>query len=119
MADRRIEVYVQIDGEDVLAAELWSHRRRNHESATFAYAVDYLAHSAAFELDPALPLVDGLQQTPGEREIFGGFSDCAPDRWGRRLIGRAERPRAEEERQARRSLGEIDYLLGARDDMRQ
>jgi len=119
MADRRIETYVQIEGEDVLAGELWSHRGRNRESATFSYAVSYLENPAAFELDPALPLLDGLQQTPGEHEIFGAFSDCAPDRWGRRLIGRAERRRAEQEQQTRRSLGEIDYLLGARDDMRQ
>jgi serine/threonine-protein kinase HipA len=119
MADHRIEVYVQIDGEDVLAGELWSHRRRNRESATFSYAISYLENSAAFELDPALPLLDGLQQTPEGHEIFGAFGDCAPDRWGRRLIGRAERRRAEQEQQTRRSLGEIDYLLGARDDMRQ
>lgn len=119
MADRRVLVFVQIEGENVLAGELWSHRRRGRESATFSYAAGYLERSAAFELDPALPLVDGLQQTPGEREIFGAFSDCAPDRWGRRLIGRSERRRAELEGQARRSLGEIDYLLGARDDMRQ
>jgi serine/threonine-protein kinase HipA len=119
MADQRIEVYVQSEGEDVLAGELWSHRRRNRESATFSYAISYLENSAAFELDPALPLLDGLQQTPGEHEIFGAFSDCAPDRWGRKLIGRAERRRAERTRETQRSLGEIDYLLGARDDMRQ
>jgi len=119
MADRRVETYVQIDREDVLAGELWSHRRRNRESATFSYAVSYLENPASFELDPALPLLDGLQQTPGKHEIFGAFSDCAPDRWGRQLIGRAERRRAERTRETRRSLGEIDYLLGARDDMRQ
>lgn len=119
MADRRVEVFVQIDGDDVLAGELWSHRRRNRESETFSYATEYLEHPAAFELDPALPLVDGLQQTPAGREIFAAFGDCAPDRWGRKLIGRAERRHASEESRARRSLGEIDYLLGVRDDMRQ
>jgi serine/threonine-protein kinase HipA len=119
MADRRVETYIQIDSEDVLAGELWSHRRRNRESATFSYAVNYLENPAAFELDPGLPLLDGLQQTPGQHEIFGAFSDCAPDRWGRRLINRAEQRRAERTRETRRSLGEIGYLLGARDDMRQ
>lgn len=119
MADRRVEVFVQVGGTDLLAGELWSHRRRGRESATFSYAASYLEHPAAFALDPALPLADGLQQTPGDHEIFGAFSDCAPDRWGCRLIGRTERRRAERERQTRRSLGEIDYLLGARDDMRQ
>lgn len=119
MAERHVEVFVQIDGDDVLAGELWSHRRRNRESATFSYAAEYLEHPSAFELDPALPLVDGLQQTPDGREIFAAFADCSPDRWGRKLIGRAERRRARAENRTRRSLGEIDYLLGVRDDMRQ
>lgn len=117
MADRRVEVFVAAGGDNLRAGELWSHRRRNRESATFAYVPEYLEHPAAFELDPALPLRDGLQQTPTGREIFAAFGDCAPDRWGRVLIERAERRRAKD--QTRRSLGEIDYLLGARDDMRQ
>lgn len=119
MADRRVEVFVQIDGDDILAGEMWSHRRRNRESETFSYATEYLEHPAAFELDPVLPLVNGLQQTPAGREIFAAFGDCAPDRWGRKLIGRAERRHASKESRTRRSLGEIDYLLGVRDDMRQ
>lgn len=119
MADRQVEVFVQIDGLDLRAGDLWSHRRRNRESATFSYATEYLANPAAFELDPALSLVDGLQQTAAGREIFGAFGDCAPDRWGRKLIGRAERRRARDAHRTERSLGEIDYLLGVRDDMRQ
>jgi serine/threonine-protein kinase HipA len=119
MADQRVEVFVAAGGGDLHAGELWSHRRRNRESATFAYVPEYLEHPAAFELDPALPLRDGLQQTPTGREIFAAFGDCAPDRWGRVLIERAERRRAKAQDQTRRSLGEIDYLLGARDDMRQ
>jgi serine/threonine-protein kinase HipA len=119
MADRRVEVFVEIDGRDLRAGELWSHRRRSRESATFAYLPEYLGHPGAFELDPALPLRDGLQQTPTGRETFGAFGDCAPDRWGRALIGRAEGRRAKAGDQTRRSLGEIDYLLGVRDDLRQ
>jgi len=110
---------MQVDGTDLLAGELWSHRRRNRESATFSYVPAYLEHPAAFELDPALPLQNGLQQTPAGREIFGAFGDSAPDRWGRVLIGRAERRRAKDQDRTRRSPGEIDYLLGVRDDMRQ
>jgi len=119
MADRRVEVFVEVHGSDLRAGELWSHRRRSRESATFAYLPEYLEHPGAFELDPALPLRDGLQQTPTGRETFGAFGDCAPDRWGRALIGRAEGRRAKAGDQTRRSLGEIDYLLGVRDDMRQ
>jgi serine/threonine-protein kinase HipA len=114
-----VDVIVQIAGEDVLAGRLWFHRRRGRESATFAYAADYLAREDAYELDPGLPLVAGPQQTAVGRAIFGAFADCAPDRWGRRLIQRTERRRALREEATERSLGEGDYLLGVRDDLRQ
>jgi serine/threonine-protein kinase HipA len=114
-----VEVVVQIEGADVLAGRLWSHRRRGTESATFSYAMEYLARTGSYELDPTLPLVAGQQQTAAGRSIFGAFSDCAPDRWGRRLIGRAEQQRIRREGGAARSFGEIDYLLGVRDDLRQ
>lgn len=113
------DVIVQIAGENLLAGRLWSHRRRNRESATFSYSPDYLAREEAYELDPMLPLLDGPQQTPEERATFGAFSDCAPDRWGRRLIQRTERQWAGREETAEKSFGEVDYLLGARDDLRQ
>ncbi len=119
MADGEIEVFVQIDGEDVRAGTLWPHRRRGRESATFAYVPEYLVRPDAYELDPALPVVAGQQQTATRQALFGAFTDCAPDRWGRRLIARARRRRAERNDEAEASPGEIDYLLGVRDDMRQ
>lgn len=119
MADREVDVVVEIGGEDVVAGRLWSHRRRGAESQTFSYDPDYLARRGAYELDPVLKLVAGPQQTPVGRAIFGAFFDCAPDRWGRRLIERREENRAERGSTARQSLGEIDYLLGVRDDLRQ
>jgi serine/threonine-protein kinase HipA len=118
MADTRVEVVVQIDGEEVLAGRLYSHRDGRTESATFSYEASYIERADSYELDPALPLLVGQQQTRNETAIFGAFSDCAPDRWGRRLIDRVENRRATHERQARRNF-EIDYLLGVRDDMRQ
>jgi len=120
VADAVADVVVQIADEELLAGRLWSHRRRNTESGTFAYDVGYLASPIAYELDPALPMVAGQQQTPTGRAIFGAFSDCTPDRWGRRLINRAEEHRVRDEGEgAPRSFGEIDYLLGVRDDLRQ
>lgn len=118
-AESAVEVVVEIGGEDVLAGRLWSHRRRRTESATFAYDDGYLARPDAYALDPALALVTGQQQTLTGRATFGAFSDTAPDRWGRRLIARAERQRAGREGGAERSFGEMDYLLGVRDDLRQ
>jgi serine/threonine-protein kinase HipA len=118
MADH-VEVFVQIAGEDVLAGRLWPHRRRGVESQTFGYASEYLARKDAYELDPLLGLYDGAHQTPAGQATFGAFSDCAPDRWGRRLIVRNERHRSRSDGTTARSSGEIDYLLGVRDDLRQ
>lgn len=115
MPEREVEVLVQLGGEDVLAGRLWAHRRRKAESATFAYAAGYLARKDSYPLDPALPLVSGQLQTPAGRGIFGAFSDCAPDRWGRMLIRR----RYGGSDDGDHSFGEADYLLGVRDDLRQ
>jgi serine/threonine-protein kinase HipA len=119
MAERQVEVVVQIAGEDVLAGRLWSHRRRKIESTTFSYSSEYLARGDAYALDPLLPLVSGQQQTPLNHAIFGAFSDCAPDRWGRMLIHRLHRKQGGNENTGESSFGEIDYLLGVRDDLRQ
>jgi serine/threonine-protein kinase HipA len=117
MALEEIDVFIQIAGEDVFAGRLWPHRRQRAESGTFSYSPSYLARKDAYALDPALPLVSGQSQTPLGRAIFGSFSDCAPDRWGRMLIqrraGRGRGSGAEE------GFGEIDFLLGVRDDLRQ
>src|SRR5215207_3125361 len=117
MADREVEVFVQLAGEDVLAGRLWAHRRRRVESATFAYVPGYLARKDSYPLDPALPLVTGQLQTPANRPIFGAFSDCSPDRWGRMLIRR--RFGQANDNTGEQSFGEADYLLGVRDDLRQ
>lgn len=107
MAETTVDVVVQIAGEDVLAGRLWAHRRRGAESATFACVPEYVALPGAYELDPALPLATGQQQTPVGRATFGAFSDCAPDRWGRRLIQRTEQNRVRHAGGAERSFGEI------------
>lgn len=119
MADQPIEVVIELVGEDVLAGRLYSHRRRGSESASFVYETAYLGRSDAYALDPALPLTQGTLQTTVGLQMFRAFADAAPDRWGRRLITRAERRRAAAERTTPRSLAEIDFLLGVRDDLRQ
>jgi serine/threonine-protein kinase HipA len=119
MPETSTEVIVQIDGEDVVAGRLWSHRRGKAESATFAYDPAYLSRPGAYRLDPALPLLAGQQQTPAGVALFGAFDDSAPDRWGRRVMVRNAERAAGEEASGRRGFGEIDYLLGVRDDMRQ
>lgn len=119
MAEQLVDVVVSLDGADVLAGRLFSHRRRDRESASFNYDSSYLARPDAYALDPALPLVQGAQQTPVGLAMFRAFADAAPDRWGRTLITRAEKRRATAEDVTPRSIGEIDFLLGVRDDLRQ
>jgi len=114
-----VDVIVEIGHSPVMAGRLWTHRRGTSESATFGYSTDYLALADAYALDPLLPLAQGQFQTPVGRSMFGAFTDCAPDRWGRTLINRAERNRAEGAGTQQRSFAEIDYLLGVRDDLRQ
>jgi len=114
-----VQVWVAQGGRDALAGTLYSHRRRQTESATFAYDDSWLAHPDAYELDPELPLTSGSHQTSIGRAIFGAFADSSPDRWGRNLILRAERIRARDRSTTSRSFGEFDLLLGVRDDLRQ
>ena len=114
-----VQVYVSLDGRDALAGTLYSHRRRATESAMFTYASEYLATRGAYLLDPELPLRSGAHQTRVGRPLFGALTDCAPDRWGRTLITRREAALARDEQRAARALGEIDFLLGVRDDLRQ
>jgi serine/threonine-protein kinase HipA len=119
MAERTTSVVVSVGGADVLAGTLYSHRRQNNESASFIYDESYLRHPEAYPLDPTLPLALYMQQTPDGLSMFRAFSDAAPDRWGRTLIKRRERRVAEATGRASRSFGEIDFLLGVRDDLRQ
>lgn len=114
-----IEVFVAVGERNVLAGRLYPHVRRGSESASFVYDDKYLSNPDAYDLDPALPLVAGTLQTPVGRPLFGAFADSSPDRWGRTVIQRAERARAKEAASVQRSMSEIDFLLGARDDLRQ
>jgi serine/threonine-protein kinase HipA len=113
------QVRVDIDGVSVLSGTLYSHRRRGIESASFLYDSTYLANPQAYALDPVLPLVSGTLQAPGNQRIFGAFSDSCPDRWGQRLIERAEARRVAIDGGTLRSFGQFDLLLRVRDDLRQ
>jgi serine/threonine-protein kinase HipA len=51
--------------------------------------------------------------------MFGAIGDSAPDHWGRALMRRMERRRAEREGGAPRTLQEFDFLLLVDDEARQ
>ena len=102
-----------------LVGRLWARMRKDRESATFEYDKSWLAHPERFSLEPALKLGPGPFHTPSDKPLFGAIGDSAPDRWGRVLMRRAERRRAEREGQTPRTVREIDYLLMVDDEARQ
>jgi len=117
--DKEFLVYVDLQGTPHLVGRLWARMRKDRESATFEYDKNWLTYSERFSLEPALKLGPGPFHTPSDKPLFGALGDSAPDRWGRVLMRRAERRRAEREGQAPRTVREIDYLLMVDDEARQ
>lgn len=117
--DREVLVYVDLDGRPQLVGRLWAHVRKNKESASFEYDKTWLENPVRFSLAPALQVGPGAFHTPADTPMFGAIGDSAPDRWGRALMRRVERRRAERDGTAPRSLQEIDFLLLVDDEARQ
>jgi serine/threonine-protein kinase HipA len=118
--DRETLVYVDLDAAPQLMGRLWARVRKNKESATFEYDDAWLQHPARFSLEPALQLGPGPFHTSADTPMFGAIGDSAPDRWGRALMRRMERRRAEREGGGPpRTLQEIDFLLLVDDEARQ
>ncbi len=117
--ETEVFVYVDIAGELHLVGRLWARVRKGRESATFEYDTGWLEYADRFSLEPALTLGPGPFHTPSGRSLFGAIGDSAPDRWGRVLMRRAERRRAERAGETPRTLMEIDYLLMVDDEARQ
>ena len=117
--ETEVFVYVDIAGEPHLVGRLWARVRKGRESATFEYDPGWLEYADRFSLEPALTLGPGPFHTPSGRSLFGAIGDSAPDRWGRVLMRRAERRRAERAGETPRTLMEIDYLLMVDDEARQ
>jgi serine/threonine-protein kinase HipA len=117
--DKGVLVYVDLQGAPRLVGRLWGRTRKGRESATFEYDTGWLAHPDRFSLEPALKLGPGPFHTPSDKPLFGAIGDSAPDRWGRVLMRRAERRRAERLGETPRTVREIDYLLMVDDEARQ
>ena len=117
--DTETLVYVDLAGAAHLVGRLWARARKNKEGATFEYDGEWLQHPARFSLEPALTLGPGPFHTGDGVAMFGAIGDSAPDRWGRALMRRMERRRADREGQTPRALREIDYLLLVDDEARQ
>jgi serine/threonine-protein kinase HipA len=117
--DKEVLIYVDLQGTPHLVGRLWARMRKDRESATFEYDKNWLTHSERFSLEPALKLGPGPFHTPSDKPLFGAIGDSAPDRWGRVLMRRAERRRAERQGETPRTVREIDCLLMVDDEARQ
>ena len=113
---RDLLVFVDVNGEPILAGYLWARARGNKESASFEYAQTWLARRDAFALDPELPLARGQFHT--QRPLFNAFTDPAPDRWGQALLRRYERACATKQGRSPRTLLAIDFLTRVDDETR-
>lgn len=117
--EQAILVYVDLMGIPLKVGQLWGRFRNGRESMSFEYDRNWLNHPKRFSLDPALKLVSGSFHVASDKPLFGAIDDSAPDRWGRLLMRRSERKRAEHEKRTARALKEIDFLLMVDDEGRQ
>lgn len=116
--EKEVFVYADLDGVPYLVGRLWARVRKNKEGATFEYDPAWLNNPNRFALEPALAVGPGPFHTGADLPMFGAIGDSAPDRWGRALMRRMERRRAQSEGQTPRTLHEMDYLLLVDDEAR-
>ncbi len=116
--ERQVFVYVDLAGATHLVGRLRARVRKNNEGATFEYADVWQENPNRFSLEPALKLGPGPFHTVADAPMFGAIGDSAPDRWGRALMKRMERRRAEGEGKTPRTLHEMDFLLLVDDEAR-
>jgi serine/threonine-protein kinase HipA len=110
-----IEVFIDFAEGLKRVGTLRREARRGGEALSFEYHPDWLTEPARFSLEPALTLNRGAFVPAAGQAIFGSLGDSAPDTWGRQLMRRAERRRAEQEKRPVGTLMEADYLLGVSD----
>ncbi|GAB7141309.1 HipA domain-containing protein [Deferribacterales bacterium RsTz2092] len=108
MVDKKVYVFIELEGVNQLVGQMWMHFRNGTETASFEYSQEWLENDKRFSLEPSLYLSSGVQHT--NKKIFGAIGDSAPDRWGRALMKKIK---------TGKTLNEIDYLLLVNDRTRQ
>ena len=121
MAGNQKNIYVYdhfSSAEPLLMGTLYVSVIKGNESYSFEYDNKWLEESGlTLTLDPELMPFSGRQYLSG-KSIFGVFADASPDRWGRTLMNKRERIRAEKEGRKPLKFHDSDYLLGVYDETR-
>lgn len=112
----RVEVHVELPSGVTRAGTAFMRVARKELTTAFDYDPAYLGRADAFELSPDLSIGEGSAVVSG---LPGAMADSAPDRWGRNLINKAIQSRNKDEGHPRRTVTEIDFLLGVSDFTRQ
>lgn len=121
---RTIEVYLGDSQRHV--GSLRFDIQGSRQSAGFEYHPDWINSEQGFSLDPALPLVGGMQfhRKVADGSVFHSvFADTEPDGWGRRVILRDDAKRRQLARQTgvelrHTQLNALDFLLAVDDTSR-
>ena len=121
MSANQKTIYVYDDfsqEEPILLGMLYVNVIKGGETYSFEYSNGWLKQTnLSVSLDPELIPYGGRQFSNGQN-IFGMFADASPDRWGRVLMNKRERIRAQKEARKPRKLYDSDYLLGVYDETR-
>ena len=115
MAERVVEIDIELDGAMVPVGTMRCVPSRARETVVFEYSDDWLNRPERFAIDQGVPLSPGPFVPSGNGEMFPALGDSAPDNWGRALMRRRERRRAAREERPVRTLFETDYLMGVSD----
>jgi len=110
-----IEVHIDMPGGLRRVGTLRRSARRGGETVVFEYHPVWLADPDRFSLEPVMKVGPGPFVPAAGQVFFGAIGDSAPDTWGRNLMRRAERRRAERDARPPHTLSEIDFLLGVAD----
>lgn len=116
--EKSVLIYASFIDSAPLIGTLYYSLLRGKEVYSFEFSDKWLSNHSNLILDPDLYNTRGRQFVPSNKKIFGSFSDCAPDRWGRTLLKRREAIIANKENREPSTFYEIDYILGVSDESR-
>lgn len=117
------QIYVYFDNnvdKRIKVGCLFAEFSKGRERFSFEYSDEFFS-SFLFQyfFDYDLQPYKARQYLPIDKNLFGVFSDTAPDRWGRLLMKRRERIKAEEQKLPKvKTLYEADFLLEVFDEAR-
>tara|TARA_R110001592_G_scaffold363175_1_gene680968 strand:+ start:7631 stop:8878 length:1248 start_codon:yes stop_codon:yes gene_type:complete len=111
----KVDVFLECHGHSYHVGELHQDDSRGKRAVSFQFMDEWLSNTSFFQFDPKLPKSRGHHYPDQGKRLFGSIGDSAPDTWGRKLLDRRELKAAEREGRQRRSLSEVDYLLGVAD----